>query len=50
MSEAEARPTNFVRQIIDERSGECAKHTTVHTVFPPERMAICTSATRNLSA
>lgn len=32
MSEAEARPTNFIRQIIDEdlTSG---KHTTVHTRF-----------------
>ncbi|MEA1064431.1 glutamine--tRNA ligase [Erwinia sp. HR93] len=35
MSEAEARPTNFIRQIIDEdlKSG---KHSAVHTRFPPE--------------
>lgn len=40
MSEAEARPTNFIRQIIDEDlvSG---KHTTVHTRFRRSRMAIC---------
>lgn len=35
MSEAEARPTNFIRQIIDEdlTSG---KHHSIHTRFPPE--------------
>ncbi len=31
MSEAEARPTNFIRQIIDEDLAS-GKHTTVHTV------------------
>lgn len=35
MSEAEARPTNFIRQIIDEDLAN-KKHTTVHTRFPPE--------------
>ena len=35
MSEAEARPTNFIRQIIDEDLAT-GKHTTVHTRFPPE--------------
>lgn len=49
MSEAEARPTNFIRQIIDEDLAS-GKHTTVHTRFPPERMAICILAMRNLSA
>ena len=34
MSEAEARPTNFIRQIIDEDLAS-GKHTTVHTRFPP---------------
>lgn len=35
MSEAEARPVNFIRQIIDQdlASGKC---TQVHTRFPPE--------------
>jgi len=35
MSEAENRPSNFIRHIIDEdlKSG---KHTSVHTRFPPE--------------
>ncbi len=35
MSETEIRPTNFIRQIIDEdlKSG---KHSSVHTRFPPE--------------
>ncbi len=33
MSEAEARPTNFIRQIIDEDLAS-GKHTTVHTVSP----------------
>ncbi len=33
MSEAEARPTNFIRQIIDEDLAT-GKHTTVHTRFP----------------
>ncbi|MDD9173285.1 MULTISPECIES: glutamine--tRNA ligase [Aliivibrio] len=35
MSETETRPTNFIRQIIDEdlKSG---KHSSVHTRFPPE--------------
>lgn len=50
MSEAEARPTNFIRQIIDEDLAS-GKHTTVHTRFPPwSRMAICILAMRNLSA
>ncbi len=35
MSEAEARPTNFIRQIIDEDLAS-GKHHTVHTRFPPE--------------
>jgi len=35
MSEAEARPTNFIRQIIDEHLAT-GKHNTVHTRFPPE--------------
>lgn len=35
MSEAEARPTNFIRQIIDEDLAT-GKHRTVHTRFPPE--------------
>nr|VUD25011.1 glutaminyl-tRNA synthetase [Salmonella sp. NCTC 7297] len=35
MSEAEARPTNFIRQIIYEDLAS-GKHTTVHTRFPPE--------------
>ncbi len=47
MSEAEARPTNFIRQIIDEDLAS-GKHTTVHT--RRSRMAICILAMRNLSA
>lgn len=35
MSEAEARPTNFIRQIIDEDLAS-GKHSRVHTRFPPE--------------
>lgn len=35
MSEAEARPTNFICQIIDEDLAS-GKHTSVHTRFPPE--------------
>lgn len=35
MSEAEARPTNFIRQIIDEDLAS-GKHTKIHTRFPPE--------------
>ncbi|WP_312984294.1 glutamine--tRNA ligase [Atlantibacter sp.] len=35
MSEAEARPTNFIRQIIDEDLAS-GKHSTVYTRFPPE--------------
>ena len=35
MSEAEARPSNFIRQIIDEDLAS-GKHTTVCTRFPPE--------------
>ncbi|TQI79466.1 glutaminyl-tRNA synthetase [Serratia fonticola] len=35
MSEAEARPTNFIRQIIDEDLAS-GKHQSVHTRFPPE--------------
>lgn len=35
MSEAEVRPTNFIRQIIDEDLAS-GKHTTIHTRFPPE--------------
>ena len=35
MNEADARPTNFIRQIIDEDLAT-GKHTSVHTRFPPE--------------
>ena len=35
MSEAEARPTNFIRQIIDDDLAS-GKHSSVHTRFPPE--------------
>lgn len=35
MSEAEVRPSNFIRQIIDKDLAD-GKHTTVHTRFPPE--------------
>ncbi len=35
MSEAEARPTNFIRQNIDEDLAS-GKHNSVHTRFPPE--------------
>ncbi len=49
MSEAEARPTNFIRQIIDEDLAS-GKHTTVHTRFRRNRMAICILVMRNLSA
>jgi glutaminyl-tRNA synthetase len=35
MSEAESRPTNIIRQIIDEDLAT-GKHNTVHTRFPPE--------------
>ncbi|MFI0489306.1 MAG: glutamine--tRNA ligase [Yersinia sp. (in: enterobacteria)] len=35
MSEAEARPSNFIRQIIDEDLAS-GKYTSVHTRFPPE--------------
>lgn len=35
MSEAEARPTNFIRQIIDEDLAQ-GKHTQICTRFPPE--------------
>ena len=35
MSEAEARPTNFIRQIIDEDLAT-GKHSTICTRFPPE--------------
>jgi len=35
MSEAEARPTNFIRQIIDEDLAS-GKHSSVQTRFPPE--------------
>lgn len=35
MSDAEARPTNFIRQIIDKDLAE-GKHTSVVTRFPPE--------------
>ncbi|MGL9733422.1 MAG: glutamine--tRNA ligase [Symbiopectobacterium sp.] len=35
MSEAEARPTNFIRQIIDEYLAS-GKHSLVQTRFPPE--------------
>jgi glutaminyl-tRNA synthetase len=35
MSESEARPTNFIRQIIDKDLAS-GVHTNVHTRFPPE--------------
>lgn len=35
MSEAEARPSNFIRQIIDKDLAD-GKHTSVQTRFPPE--------------
>ncbi|MEA9445601.1 glutamine--tRNA ligase [Candidatus Fukatsuia symbiotica] len=35
MSEAEARPNNFIRQIIDEDLAS-SKHAVIHTRFPPE--------------
>ncbi|MGO1295951.1 MAG: glutamine--tRNA ligase [Vibrio sp.] len=35
MSEAAARPSNFIRQIIDKDLAD-GKHTSVHTRFPPE--------------
>jgi len=35
MSEAEVRPSNFIRQIIDEDL-KTGKHSSVHTRFPPE--------------
>ncbi|WP_192457233.1 glutamine--tRNA ligase [Musicola keenii] len=35
MSEAEARPTNFIRQIIDEDLAS-GKHRSIQTRFPPE--------------
>lgn len=47
MSEAEARPTNFIRQIIDEDLAS-GKHYT--PVSRRSRMAICILAMRNLSA
>ncbi len=48
MSEAEARPTNFIRQIIDEDLAT-GKHTTVHT-RRRSRTVICTLAMQNPSA
>ncbi len=35
MSDSEARPTNFIRNIIDADLGS-GKHNSVHTRFPPE--------------
>lgn len=35
MSEAQARPSNFIRQIIDTDLAD-GKHTAIHTRFPPE--------------
>ncbi|WP_018691722.1 glutamine--tRNA ligase [Algicola sagamiensis] len=35
MADVEARPSNFIRQIID-KDLENGKHTSVHTRFPPE--------------
>ncbi|HGJ5875686.1 MAG TPA: glutamine--tRNA ligase [Arsenophonus sp.] len=35
MNEADTRPTNFIRQIIDEDLAT-GKHTRIHTRFPPE--------------
>ncbi|SMY32962.1 Glutamine--tRNA ligase [Photobacterium malacitanum] len=35
MSESEARPSNFIRQIIDADLAS-GKHTSIHTRFPPE--------------
>ncbi|UNB80889.1 hypothetical protein MJK72_09055 [Klebsiella pneumoniae] len=36
MSEAEARPTNFLSVRIIDEDLATGKHTTVHTRFPPE--------------
>lgn len=49
MSEAEARPTNFIRQIIDEDLAS-GKHLQYTPVSRRSRMAICILAMRNLSA
>lgn len=49
MNEADARPTNFIRQIIDEDLAT-GKHATVHTRFPQNQMAICILDTLNQSA
>lgn len=35
MSEAESRPSNFIRQIIDDDL-KAGRHTMIHTRFPPE--------------
>lgn len=49
MSEAEARPTNFIRQIIDEDLAS-GKHTTVYTRFAGAEWLSAYWAMRNLSA
>ena len=48
MSEAEARPTNFIRQIIDEDLAT-GKHTTT-LASRRSRTVICTLAMQNPSA
>ncbi len=49
MNEADARPTNFIRQIIDEDLAT-GKHTSVHTRFHLNRMVIYILVMRNQSA
>jgi glutaminyl-tRNA synthetase (EC 6.1.1.18) len=48
MSDAEARPTNFIRQIIDKDLAE-GKHTAIVTRSHRSRMGICTLAMLNQS-
>lgn len=46
MNEADARPTNFIRQIIDEDLAT-GKHNSVHTRFLLNLMAIFILAMQN---
>lgn len=48
MSEADARPSNFIRQIIDKDLAD-GKHTSVHTDSRRSQMATCTSVMLSLS-
>ncbi len=50
MSEAEARPTNFIRQIIDEDLVPVVSTPQYTPVSRRSRMAICILVMRNLSA